>query len=451
MQLIIFVIGFLLFIGLVIVHEWGHFIAARRSGVYVEEFGLGFPPRAWGRKQKSGMILSLNWLPLGGFVKMKGEHDSDMRKGSFGAATLWQKTKIMLAGVTMNLLVALILFTILAWVGMPSVISKDTIGEDQFTVASDTKVIRAEVLVGAIDKGSPADRLGLKSSDSILTISGNGQTFAVKDRSHLQKATAALAGQNVQIIYKRQGKILAGFTRLVGMKEINKKVISDAGLKPTDQIISLKDGSRTLHVQSEQDLYQAIEKFKGDSIQISYARGGNIEIKDMTLIPPGHLGIIPNNLQVQRSTWSAPVVAVGLSKQLTVLTFKGLGKALGGLGSLVAGVATGNHQARVNGQSEASDQVGGPVAIVNALWNTGSLGFVFMLLIIAIISLTLAIMNILPIPALDGGRLFLMLVSRGVFKKPLSKAMEERIVGAGMAVLLLLVALITIVDVKRFF
>src|SRR3954468_2536341 len=132
MQFLIFAIGILLFISLVLVHEWGHFIMARRNGVDVEEFGLGFPPRAWSKRLKSGMRLSLNVLPLGGFVKMKGEHDYDTRKGSFGAASLGAKTKILLAGVTMNLITGLVLLTVLAWIGMPKLINQDNSGQDQF-------------------------------------------------------------------------------------------------------------------------------------------------------------------------------------------------------------------------------------------------------------------------------------------------------------------------------
>ena len=112
MQILFFVLGFLLFIGLILIHEWGHFIVARRNGVEVEEFGLGLPPRAYSKKLKSGMALSLNWLPLGGFVKLKGEHDSDVRRGSLGAASLVAKSKIMLAGVAMNALAGLLLLTI---------------------------------------------------------------------------------------------------------------------------------------------------------------------------------------------------------------------------------------------------------------------------------------------------------------------------------------------------
>ncbi len=133
------------------------------------------------------------------------------------------------------------------------------------------------------------------------------------------------------------------------------------------------------------------------------------------------------------------------------MTFQGLGKALAGLGSTIAGLVTGNETARSKGQNEASSQVGGPVAIMAVLWGSGSLGINFMLMIIAIISLTLAIINVLPIPALDGGRLLMVLFSRLVLKRPLSQLAEERIVGGSMLLLIGLIVLITIVDVKRFF
>jgi regulator of sigma E protease len=395
MQIVVFGFGVLMFIGLVLVHEWGHYITARRNGVDVEEFGLGFPPTAWSKKLKSGMRLSLNWMPLGGFVKLKGEHDSDERKGSLGAASLWTKSKIMLAGVTMNLLVGLGILTLLAVIGMPKLLTADNVGQDQFTVASDTKVIRQQVLAGAIQPGSPAQKAGLKPTDELLSISNNGRTEEVKTPVQIHNATLAFAGQNVTLVYKRHGHITSQPVQLLS------KNVVQASQKTSD--------------------------------------------------PKGYLGIVPTALQVQRSTWSAPIVAVGLTKQIVVLTFQGLGHALAGLGSLIAGGATGNHQARENGQDQASSQVGGPVAIGVALWDYGNLGIIFMLFLIALISLTLALMNILPIPALDGGRLTMMLVSRGVFHRPLSRAAEEKIVGASFAVLLALVALITVVDVKRFF
>ena len=96
----LFVVGILAFIMLIVLHEFGHMIAAKRNGVVVEEFGIGFPPRAWGKKlrKKYGdeTLYSLNWLPLGGFVKLKGEHDDAKEVGSFGAASLKTKLKISL-------------------------------------------------------------------------------------------------------------------------------------------------------------------------------------------------------------------------------------------------------------------------------------------------------------------------------------------------------------------
>lgn len=109
MLLLGILIGLIVLVILVTVHELGHAIVARRNGVVVEEFGIGFPPKAWGKKLKNGILLTLNWLPLGGFVKLQGEHDAASKKGDYGAATFWQKTKILLAGVVINWLVAVLL------------------------------------------------------------------------------------------------------------------------------------------------------------------------------------------------------------------------------------------------------------------------------------------------------------------------------------------------------
>ena len=95
MQLIFgIILGLLILVILVVVHELGHAIIARRNGVVVEEFGIGFPPRAWAKKLKNGVLFSLNWLPLGGFVKLQGENDSANKKGDYGAASYWAKTRM---------------------------------------------------------------------------------------------------------------------------------------------------------------------------------------------------------------------------------------------------------------------------------------------------------------------------------------------------------------------
>jgi regulator of sigma E protease len=388
---LLLIVGLILFIGLVVVHEFGHFIMARRNGVDIEEFGIGFPPRIWKKRIKSpkgDYDFTINLLPLGGFVRMKGEHDSDTTHGTFGAASLAAKSKIMVAGVVMNLITAFLLLTFLALIGIPKIV------ENQFTVASDTKIARSEIIIGGVEKGSPAAKGGIQQADHIVSLGQSGREQKITSSKELTAATSKNAGQKVSITYTRKGEVRQGTTTIRSTSEVEAS-------KKTDN-------------------------------------------------PKGYLGVYPTDYVIQRSTWSAPIVGAGLIKQFTVLTFQGLGNALKGLGGLIAGAATGNSEARSNGQKNASEQVSGPVGIFVILRDGSSLGFQFVLMIIAIISLTLAIMNILPIPALDGGRLWLTLATRGL-GRPISQEKEELINASGFLLLMLLIVLITIVDVKRFF
>ncbi len=373
MSVLLIILGLILFVMLVVVHEFGHFIVARRGGVDIKEFGIGFPPKAWGKKTKAGWLFTVNWLPLGGFVRLKGEHDADTKPGTYGAASYWTKTKIMLAGVTMNLLVAFIILTALAWLGMPKLIP------DQFTVARDTKVLKNQVLVGEVAKDSPAQKAGLKDLDEITAITPAGeQTKVVKSQDQLPKLTKESAGKTVVISIDRDGQSRQLTAKLLSIQEV------EASLK-TDN-------------------------------------------------PKGYLGIIPSEYTLLRSTWSAPIVAAGIIKQYTLLTLEGVGKSLG---ALFQGKG-----------SQASQDVAGPVGIFTVLKKGSLLGYQFVLILIAVISLTLAIFNILPIPALDGGRLFVTWLFR-LAHRPLKPKTEDLIHGSGFAVLMLLFILITIVDIKR--
>ena len=385
------IVGLVLFIGLVILHELGHFWVAKRNGVKPEEFGIFFPPKLWGKKMKGGWDFTINLLPLGGFVKLKGEHDSDTGKGTFGAASDLAKAKIMLAGVFVNLVTALGLFTLLAWFGMPHI---PALLPDQFTVKSDTHIVTQNVLAGRVESGSPAAKAGLQRLDIVTGISDGSRTVNIGE-TPLAQATKQFAGKKVTISYTREG--------------------------------SAKQAKTTL-----------LDK-------------ATVEASRKTDNPKGYLGIVPFEYQIRRSTWSAPVVAVGLTVQLTKMTLAGLWHAVQGLGGIIAGGVTGNTTARQNAQTEASSQVSGPVGIYMVLKEMGSLGVLFLIFIIAILSLTLAIMNVLPIPALDGGRLYLMLLSRLTKEKRLTPKREESIVGWSFMALLGLIVLITIVDVKRFF
>ncbi len=375
MSIALLIFGLVMFVGLVVVHEFGHYIAARKSGVIVEEFGIGFPPRAWGRKLKDGMLFTLNWLPLGGFVKLKGENDSATSKGSYGSVRLRNKVLIMTAGVAMNLLTAFILFTFLALVGMPKLI------ENQFSVDSDTTVSNNQVLVGYVAEDSPAQQAGIQPRDQITELSSEDKTYAVESAEQLPSITKDLQDKEVTISIVRDGQ----------PEQLNASLRSEAEVEAS--------------ANSDQ--------------------------------PKGYLGVSPTEYTIRRSTWSAPIVAAGIIEQFTTETLKGIGNALFNL-------------VRGNGGA-ASSQVSGPVGIFVILKDGSLLGYQFVLMIIAIISLTLAIMNVLPIPALDGGRLFVTLLYHKVLRRPLSKDTEERIHGTGFAVLMILFVLITVVDVRRFF
>lgn len=375
MSIPLILLGFILFVGLVVLHELGHFIVARRNGVEVEEFGIGFPPKAKTLAKKNGTEYTLNWLPLGGFVKLKGEHDADTEPGTFGAASLWAKVKIMSAGVIVNALTAFVLLAILAAVGMPKILN------NQFTVASDTQITKREVLTGYVEPDSPAAKAGIKEQDQLAAIGlPNAPKDFINSAEQLPELTKKYAGQEVEIV-----------------------------------------------VRDKQEARQVV---------VTLRSAAEVQASLATDTPKGYLGILPNEYIVQRSTWSSPIVAAGLMKQITVETFKGIGTAL-------AGVAEGNGE-------KASSQVSGIVGIGYIIGKGSALGLQFILLIIAIISLTLAIMNVLPIPALDGGRLFVTLLFRAI-RQPLTERKEEWIHGTGFVMLMGLFVLITIVDIKRFF
>lgn len=379
MSVVIFIIGLILFVLLVVVHELGHAIVARRNGVTVEEFGIGFPPRFWSRKLRNGTLFSLNALPLGGFVRLKGEHDAAEGPGTYGGASLKAKTKILLAGVVMNWITAVLIFTGLALTGLPQLVS------GQFTVASNTKVTQSATLITYVENGSPAARGGLEVGDQLVKL-GDQKVTSAEQLTHL---TQSDAGKKVVITYIRNG--------------------------------TTRTTATTLH---------------------SNDNNGQ-----------GYLGVSPADRILQRSTWSAPIVGIGLTVQLTKLTVVGLGDVIGNLFTGIVQSFNTNGHIRAEGKSHfatAGDNVSGPVGIFMLLKSVSAAGMSLMLYLIAVISLTLAIMNVLPIPALDGGRLFVTLVYR-LRKKALTKDREEQLQGYGFAALMVLIILVTIVDVKRYF
>lgn len=354
--LVVLIFGLLVF-----VHELGHFVAARRNGVEVEEFGFGFPPRAWGKKVGK-TIYSINWLPLGGFVRMKGEDAADQSKGSFGAAPFRKKFKILTAGVLMNVLAAFLILTILCFTGIPAAVARN------LSDASVTREQSPRVLVLGVAKDSPAEQAGIVVGESIVSI--NGQTLATD--KELTATTKKLAGTKVVMTVRKED----GTTRLV-------------------------------------------------DVQLRDAEAGK---------KSGYLGVSPFETHTVSYGKRAPLVAAQMTWNLLWGTLVGF----------VAGIAGLLHI----GKSTSEAAVTGPVGIVVLLSNVMRLGTSYVLFFVASISASLAVINILPIPALDGGRTFLLLVQRFT-GRALSPEGEARVHMIGFFLLIGLMIIITVFDVQR--
>jgi len=407
------IIGFLILMLLVVAHEFGHFIAARRNGVTVEEFGIGFPPRAvawlknpeydkWkktGRKGKrpkkwlkfprskwdknqNSLIFSINYLPIGGFCQMKGESDSDKRLHSFGQASLWQKTKILFAGVTMNWLVAWIILSILSVTGMPEFMN------NQFHMPGDTIVSASTVEITEIIAGSPADSSELKVGDKIVKV-GDDDVITSEE---IFKYNDAHKGETVTY-----------------------SVVSEEENSPHEVTVSLNSKDK------------------------NYILGVYLSQADL---PTYH------------STWSAPIVGAVNTVQLTGETYRGLWEMLRSLCSGIVKQFNADESVRSEGKAElqfAGDSVSGPVGIIGIIFPQSiEAGPTTLAFLAAIISISLACMNVLPIPALDGGR-FIMIAFYRLRGKVLTKEKEEKLVSRTFVFLLILIAVVTVLDILRFF
>lgn len=354
-----FIITTLLFLAvlsvLVLIHELGHYIAARLFGVHVEEFGFGFPPRVWGMK-KGPTLYSINALPLGGFVKLKGEDGKESGGAdpdSFSSKQWWQKLIILAAGVFMNVVLTVVLFTVGFSIGMPQILegSEDGLG------ARDVKI-----QVTYVQKGSPAENAGIVIGDVIRSLDALSPA-SIED---IQTYTRAHIDENIHISL----------------------------LRGTDMI--------------EKDITPIILKETGKGgIGIGIARIGLVAY-------PLHISFT----KALDATWGIAVnIVTTLISAIRHLAF---------------------------------DDFVGPVGIASYTGTVAQLGVTYLINLIGQLSMSLAIFNFLPIPALDGGRAFFILIER-VRRKAMSPALENAIHVAGFMILIALLILITIRDVSRIF
>ncbi len=377
---------------LVLAHEFGHFVTARKAGMKVFEFGFGFPPRAfgmqrltkdlgdgviskkwrffWGRGEirkeegqevaiehlgwETGTIYSFNWLPLGGFVRIKGE-DGDCKTDpdSFGYQKAWKRSIVLVSGVVMNFLLAGVLLSAGFMVGLPTDLST---GSDPRAIV----IGEARILVQMVEKGSPAYEIGVKFGDQIL---------AINDES-IKSST-----QMVEFIQNNGDKALT---------------------------LKIKRGSEELSLDAQPRIVKSGE---------SAPRLGLMLVDAAMVRYPWHWSII-------RGFSAAWFGLINIFVAFYVL-----------LKNLILG------------HGLAMD-VSGPVGIAVIIGQSARMGINYLINVTAMISLSLAAINILPIPALDGGRVLFILIEK-IIRRPVNKKVEQYAHLVGFALLMLLIVVVT--------
>jgi regulator of sigma E protease len=342
---------------LIFVHEFGHFITAKLSGMRVDEFGFGFPPRIFGVK-RGGTVYSVNWIPIGGFVKIKGEDGGGSRdRDSFASRKPWQRATVIVAGVVMNMALAWLLLSIGYVIGLPQVV-------DDPPYAATVRDARIQVFSVLAD--SPADTGGLEAGDIILEV--NGQE--VTDSESFRQFTASMEGRPIDLKLRRDGG------------EIGAKLVPR---------------------------------------QLSETGRAGIGI-----------AVVKTGL-VSYPAWLAPAAAL----ESVAYFFKAIVVALA---DVIREIFV---EARV------TPDLSGPVGIAVLTAEVAKLGFRYILQFTALLSVNLAVINVLPLPALDGGRL-LFLGIEAVRGKAVSVKIEGITHRIGFALLMVLVLAITFRDVIRF-
>jgi len=361
MSILIF---FLVLFVLILVHEWGHFIAAKKTGMRVDEFGIGFPPKLFGVK-KGETEYTFNALPIGGFVRIFGENpaaleDTDSDKvRAFGSRPYWAQAVVLIAGVTMNVVFAWLLFFITFMIGVPTAVEEITAGPE------------AQLYVSGI------------LPDSLL-------------------AAELPPGSSIQSL-----------------------------TTPTEELVNPRPTSFSEFIQRQ----------AGVPVDIAYTFGDESGV--VTVVPEA--GLIPGNAErvavgvslamVETKTYS---VWGALTASLDA-TYSGLVNITVGLTTLIVD--------SVMGTADLS-QVAGPIGIVGMVGDAATFGIVALLTFTAMISLNLAVINMLPIPALDGGRL-LFVAFEAITRKPINPIWMGRVNLVGFALLMLLMLLVTWSDIAK--
>jgi len=424
---------------MVLVHEWGHFIVARLFRVRVDIFSVGFGPRLTGWR-RGPTDYRISALPIGGYVKMAGDSPEEDRSGApdeFLSKPRWQRSLIILAGPGMNVVSAALLFFLIFYgYGIPQA----------------AFLAKAPVLAGVL-KDSPAAKAGLQAGDRLVEVN-HAPTATWQDV--VKALDASPQKERVELVYERAGQRVSVTSvgdpakrktvrpaALVGYPNdpleldtvVSGRPADRAGLKVDDRIVAV-DGAPILSLDQFLD---AVEGSGGKVLQITVSRNGQsltIPVEPHQEAPAGgekawRIGVLPASAEIRYrklSLWESVDYAGEQTVGLTARIF-------GIVGQLVSGRAS-------------IREVEGPVGIMRYSGEAAKRGFYELVFLTAGISLNLAILNLLPIPILDGGHI-LLLGMEGIRRRDFSQVFRERFLQIGMVFILLLIVIVMYNDIRN--
>ncbi|HSK11201.1 MAG TPA: RIP metalloprotease RseP [Vicinamibacterales bacterium] len=420
----VFVLGVLIF-----VHELGHFVAARRIGVRVITFSLGFGPKILSFR-RGDTEYAVSAIPLGGYVKMAGESPDDPRSGKadeFLSKSKWQRFQVLIMGPAMNILLAVVLMWVVLMQG-----------------AQVPAYIDEAPVIGSVAAGSPAERSGIERGDRIVRVGGR-QVATWED---LVIAIGTKPGRDVPVELVRDGRTLTvevtpdtqGRYEVgdIGVfPNVHPRVLAvssgdpahKAGVMPGDVVLAVNGEPMTL----SQQLSNAIARHANEPITMTVRRGEAVQDIRVTPVQRGDKGLIGISIGEEVKTIDpGPLEALEMSLQRNY-EFSGLiFRTLGGLLT----------------RETSPRQLMGPVAIAQLSGEYAAAGIIALLSLMASISLNLGILNLLPIPVLDGGHIFIMAIE-GLARRDFSARMKEQMLLAGFVLLMLLMVTVIYNDLTR--
>ena len=421
----LFVLGVLIF-----VHELGHFLMARRIGVRVLTFSLGFGPKLLSIK-RGDTEYCISAIPLGGYVKMAGENPEDSRTGAqdeFLSKGKWQRFQVLVMGPVMNLMLALVVMAVVLYQGAPVPTYE-----------------QLPVVVGTFSDGSVAAKAGLQAGDRIVSVDGK----AVATWDQFWMAVVPKAKRDVTLGYVRNGQ---PGQLSVRPDALGKYELGDIGVQPVvhPEIIDFSPGSPAAAAGlqkgdivlaaagepqvSRDRLIALIKASEGQPLPLQIDRGGAVQTIAVTPRRIGDVVMMGATLSPYEVTTVEPGVldAVKLSAQKNWEWTRQIVETLGGLFT----------------RDTSVKQLMGPVAIADLSGTAAQAGWMSLFTLMAMISLNLGLLNLMPIPVLDGGHIFILGLE-GLARRDFSLKVKEKMLFAGFVLLLTLMVTVIYNDLMR--